>query len=477
MSNKMKINIIFFLAISIVVSLEAFQPQKKDFVSDYQYSLYRSWLNKTEADIQKSAGFSQAKIIKTFQINQQEVIVEYPWENHLITQQRQKLQVNFSVSAELDLKPYLHYAESFIYRLNSSDPQFARDLLSPEIELEYNQQKATAALEALWQKYHDQVIIPQPITIIAQERLGLQIPLEDEQLILWFATDIDLSQQIRALKSLETAAEISLEELQANESKLRNQAWITAEQAPEISSLRKPELSDELYDLPLADFVRRAYKIRQSKELLNNKISDVENFLQQQYPQVEISQIDDIYYLAKGKYKDFGGDIFVEFQQETDGILLLPFLDYRLQGKKMILPNNEELDLAALSREEVSQVAAAIPQLLYAHRALDSRLINFLMIHDDIPTTLIVHTEKRELYEVYSYANLLLMLSKYWQQEQIYFSLHEIKKVNGKIELVGYLIAKDGSKELYDMAEIWFRLDVDFRIDLVMMMLYPELSN
>ncbi|MFO7896267.1 MAG: hypothetical protein R6U84_04975 [Candidatus Cloacimonadales bacterium] len=473
----MKIKTIIFFAIFAVTNIWAFQPQKKDFVSDYQYSLYRSWLTKTEADIEKSAGISQSKVVKIFELKQQDVVVEYPWQDYQITEQRQKLEINFSVSAEPDLKPMLHYAENFIYRLNAAEKSFAQDLLIPEIELEYQSQKGQAALDLLWKNYQDQIIIPAPITIISQQRFGFQIPLTaDDLLILWFAEASDLSEKMQNLKKSEAEAAISFDEKKLGEVG-PTEAWISEKHPTTRTANSQLQTAEQLESLSLPDYVRKAYKIRQSKELLHNKISDVKAFLEEEYPQAELTELDNIFYLAKGEFNGFGGDIFLEFQQAADGILLQPFSDYRLQAKKMILPNGEEIELSALQDAEIAKIANSIPQLLYAHRALDSRLINFLMIHDDIPTTLIVHSEKRELYEVYSYANLLLMLSKYWHQHQLYFSLNEVKKVNGQIELVGYLAATNAATESYDMAEIWFRLDDDFRIDLIMMMLYPELTE
>jgi len=489
----MKIKLIIFFTVIAGLNLWAFQPQKEDFVSDYQYSLYRSWLTKTHISVQVAAGFSQERVVKIFNYEGEQLIVEYPWEDHKIIAQLQKLEIGFDMRSDFSLNEYLVFAEKLIYRLNSNDKKYAVDLLSDEIEFIYAGLTGKIALDKFWSQYHSFVILPGALEIISEDKFGFKIPFNDDELTILFSTDIDLGKLAVELtakekmmepepqKSSKGKVEIVAAEVTKNEVIIAPRKEATT---PKDDSLvgepifvRNIQASDKnLYNLPLVDFIRKAYNIRQSKELLNNKVKDVGAFLDDQFPQAKHRTIDDVYYIQRGSYHDVGGDVFVQNEQADDSVNILPFPDYEFKNNHLILPNNEKIDLSALDSEEIDKIAAALPQLVYLHRALGTKLVNFLMIHDDVPTTLIVHSDKRELYEIYSYANLLLMLSEYWEDYEVYFKLNEVKKVNGKIELVGYLIAANDTDK-YDMAEIWFCLDEDCRFDLIMMMLYPQLQN
>ncbi len=491
MSNKMKIKLIIFYLMLFVLNLWAFQPQEADFVSNYQYRLYISWLTKTGVSTQAAAGFSQDKVVKIFTYKDKQIIVEYPWENHKITKQLQKLEINLKIRSDFTIDEYLHYTENLVYRLNSSDKQFAADFLNDKIVFRYNQKEGNIAFDEFWRIYSKTVIIPDDIEIISSEKFGFRVPFLDDYFEILFSTDIDLEKLSAELSKKESKTKDALEfleEAKPKEKKPVEEIEPTKTMPKEkerindnISPKNKIELpiennfDNKIYNLPIADFIRKAHNVRQSKELLNNKIDDVAAFLKKQFPQCEQQQIDDLFYLKRGKFLDFNGDIFVQKEITDDCINILPYYDYQLENSKLILPNGEEVDVSDLSMEEIDAIAKSILQLIYSHRAIGTKLINFLLIHDDVPTTLIVHSDERELYNIYSYANLLLMLSKYWENSQVYFNLHEVKKVNGKIELVGYLVADDNSGK-YDLAEIWFRLDEDYRLDLIMMMLYQQLE-
>jgi hypothetical protein len=470
----------FFVSI-----LWAFQPQEADFVSNYQYRLYKSWLTKTDVSTQVAAGFSQEKVVKIFTYNDKQIIVEYIWENHKIIKQLQKLKINLKIRSDFTIDKYIHYAENLVYRLNSNDKQFAADFLNDEVLFRYNQKEGIAALDDFWNKYSKMVIAPDDIEIISSGEFGFRIPFFDDSFEIFFSTDIDLEKlsdelSIKESRISKTQEKVGiqpkedtlLEKIKLKE-KLQTDSVISKKN--NITLITENHFDSDIYDLPIAEFIRKAHNVRQSKELLNNKIADVEAFLKQQFPQSKLQKIDELFYLKRGTFMEFNGDIFVQKEIKEDCINILPYYDYQLKNSKLVLPNKEEIDVSDLNMEEIDAIGNSILQLIYSHRALGTKLINFLIIHDEVPTTLIVRSDERELYEIYSYANLLLMLSKYWQNSQVYFNLNEVKKVNGKIELVGYLVANDDSGK-YDMAEIWFRLDKDYKLDLIMMMLYQQLE-
>jgi len=103
--------------------------------------------------------------------------------------------------------------------------------------------------------------------------------------------------------------------------------------------------------------------------------------------------------------------------------------------------------------------------------------MNFLLAEDEVSTTLVVKEDQKKIYDIYSYENLLLMLSKYWSDRTLYFSILEVKKVNNFIEFKSYLVAREPETGKYDLAEINFLLDENYKIDLIMMFLNPDLKE
>ena len=98
--------------------------------------------------------------------------------------------------------------------------------------------------------------------------------------------------------------------------------------------------------------------------------------------------------------------------------------------------------------------------------------MNFLLIHDEVASTLVVYSDERELYEIDSYSDILLLLNKYWQDRTVYFGIESIKKINGTIEFKGFLVARAENGSC-DLAEIFFHVSKEYMIDLIMVILHP----
>jgi hypothetical protein len=130
------------------------------------------------------------------------------------------------------------------------------------------------------------------------------------------------------------------------------------------------------------------------------------------------------------------------------------------------------LEIGLVDKAVLKQVAGYFPQLLYLHRSLGTKLFNFLLIPDEVPTTLLIHNGKRQRLDFASYNDLLLRLHSYWKKREIYFSLQDIRQINGFIEFKGVLAAVGTDK--YEWAEIRFHLNKEYKIDMVMMSLYVD---
>ena len=447
----------------MLLSSEAlgFDPDFEDFSSGYQFELYHSWLEKGNFKIDFPAGFTSAKVVKTFlDASGKEVIVEYDWQDWKIYDQREVLPYFFYVDESVNIKPYLTYLESFVYRLNTTDSKFFYDFVDPwKIEISYKGKSAKEALSQLWNDFSFRRIKVEPIELFSEnDKLGFKIRSQSaDELDIMFPETSELITMLDKIK---------LNELE----KSRPVSYYEA---------RKPVVKEQilptLKDLSLSEYIKNYIQTPPIRELLHNKISNIEDFFNSEFPHHQIDHKETDYSLKVEPYdRNFYSDLNLKVERRTDGINILTMNDFQCSGKEIIFKNGEQIVLSRLTDHEFEQIVQFIPQLLYEHRALGSKLLNFLLIHDDIPTTLVVYGDERELYEIDSYADLLLLLNEYWHDRIVYFSLKEVNKIDGFIEFKGFLIAVALEEESCDMAEILFHLDKDFKIDLIMMVLHPE---
>ena len=447
----------------LLISSEAlgFEPGFEDFSSGYQFELYHSWLEKGNFKIDFPAGFTSAKVVKTFLDDRGKgVIVEYDWQDWKIYDQREVLPFVFYVDELVNITLYLTYLESFIYRLNAADREFLFDFTDlGKIELRYAGKSGKEALLQLWNNFSSKRIKVEPIKLFSEnDKLGFKIRSQSAaELEILFPENSELITMLDKIK---------LKELEKSQP-----APYYKPREPVV----KEKILPKLEELSLSEYIKNCVQTPPIRELLHNKIGNIEDFFSSEFPHHQIVHKETGYSLKIEPYdQNFYGDLNLRVEQRTDGINILTKNDFRFSGKDIIFENGEQIAFSRLTDHEFEQIAPFIPQLLYEHRALGSKLLNFLLIHDDIPTTLVVYGDERELYEIDSYADLLLLLNEYWRDRILYFSLKEVNKIDGFIEFKGFLIAAAPEEESCDMAEILFHLDKDFKIDLIMMILHPE---
>jgi len=519
MSNKFRNNLlqaVFILTFLLLCpNVSAFDPGDKDFQSKYQYELYRSWLSKGKFRTNYPSVFTSEKIVKTFfDENNQPVNVEYDWDKHLITAQRETAGYLFFAGDAQRIWSIVKYIEGFIYRLNTQNRQFLTDYVDlEEMEIYYSDLTADSALDKLWEDFDQQRIRFHPIEIEETENtlLFLLNPVDGESFKLGFPMDFDLQEEIKKITKLERkrSTETDLEEYPSiTEVEIIHkepEKDLVETSLPEVEEMIKEPIHEEpgelasiqklprkIYeekpvlkdyddlpqkgDLELAEYIQNFIGQKHSRELLNNKISDPLSFLNMEFPNREISFENESYRIAYPPLRgEFHCDLNLKIEIDNDGINIFPEnYDYYFQEEFMVLSEDEKINLGDLNDDEISSISPFIPQLVYEHRSLGSKLLNFLLIHDNVPTTLIVQSEERKLFELGSYADLLLLLNNYWLDRTVYFSIIDVKKINGFIEFQAYLIAYNTENEISDIAEIQFHLDEDFRIDLIMMILHPN---
>ena len=108
---------------------------------------------------------------------------------------------------------------------------------------------------------------------------------------------------------------------------------------------------------------------------------------------------------------------------------------------------------------------------------MGTKLLDFLLIPAPVPTTLVIRDPERKVMMLDSYTDLILMLSYYWSDRNIYFNIDSVKKVNNFVEMSGSLVAHEKDKEHFDFAEVLFALDENYRIDLAMFILHTAVSR
>lgn len=516
-------------------NLLAFDPAESNFQTQYQFELYKSWLARGHFKTNFPASFYKEKIVKTFlDENGRSVLVEYDWEDHRIAAQRETAGYLFFAGNAHRIWAIIKYIEGFIYRLNTQNQQFLLDYVDfSKMEINYLGLTGRQALDKLWNDFDRERVRFRPLEIDQTESslIFSLIPFKGNTIKLEFPLDFDLQEEFAKITKLEKEisakavieeysiaesddsyqqeTEISAEEMVSEETvvSLENLKTEEAEvvkdeseaqepeelvssyilppstfvEKPEDFPARKPLVKDyadlpKISDLNLADYIKYYISKKQNRELINNKVSDPLAFLKQEFPGWEFTAKDDICRITHPPLRDeFHCDLKVKFEIKKDGVEILPASDdYYFLGKYMIFSGTEKIDLRNLSEVEIEQIAPFIPQLVYEHRSLGSNLLNFLLIHDDVPTTLIVQNDERKLFELDSYADLLLLLNNYWQTRTVYFSILDVKKVNGFIEFQSYLIAYDAENQISDIADIQFHLDNKYRIDLIMMILHPN---
>lgn len=546
MSNKFRIilfrTVFILLAFACVNFLFGFTPTRNNFVSNYQYDLYRSWLQKGNFTTQESASLKRDMIVKQFG-NEANITVQYYLKNGKITDQQEALSYIFTSSQEKQFQPFVNYIQSFIYKLNANNVRFYTDLMElKHFQLRYKQTKGIKAEQLLWQDLQGNRLTISPLEFkVTSDQIIIEAKTMEDHIINWiFPINFDLQKAKKEIEQMEDRFSLYLEhksELMSQEnmiltalnftdnkltpspqkmkqkqnidmsneqieipissndkSLVSNNKVIQPKKRNETANeqkisvaadtttvrIERPESTlvpkQEFYaGMPLNEYLQNYLYTDVSRELLHNKISDPIFFLAEEFKDYQIeTQGDSIFLTGKILKQDFSPELKLQFFQDEDGIRFQSLSQYQLKNQILHLSQHDKIDLSALSNEEAEIIGSRLPQLIYEHRSLGTKLLNFLLVHDNIPSTLIVQNSERTIYEKESYADLLLLLNRYWNYCNVYFKIDTIKKVNGSVEMLAYLIANYSETGKNDIAEIRFLLDDNYTISLIMMVLHPN---
>jgi hypothetical protein len=454
------------LVVLIIVSLDlfSFEPKISDFSSQYQFKMYESWLEKADLKTNYPAGFTKNKIVKSFSKDGKMIFVEYDLKNRKIENQRESLPFALLLQSDFKVQNYIEYLESFIYRLNTDKIEYLMDFVDlKEVKIGYSAYENKTALKVLFRDFINQRVEVEPIEFLSiEDGIGFSIQTQKKVITIVFPADLDVAKLLEE-KRTKFSRKIPKKD-EAKEEK------ITIVQPSNIT-VEIPKKS--LKTGTLLSYIDVNFAKPPSRELLNNKVKNVRKFLTDEFPNHEISFVADKFYLKSKKSADgLYADMKLEVVFGKDGVDIYASTDHEIRENKLILNRRETIDLSKLSPTEIAAISTQIPSLIYEHRSLSSKLLNFLLVHDNVASTLVIYGEEREVYEMESYANLLLLLHNFWKNGEIYFSITDILRKNGNIEFEAILTCQNGAEK--DVAEVKFHLDKDYKIDLIMMILHPE---
>jgi len=457
-----KLEILVLLTV-ISLSLFSFEPKVSDFSSRYQFEMYESWLEKADLKTNYPAGFTKNKIVKSFSKEGKLIFVEYDLKNQKIENQRESLPFALLLQDEFKVQSYIEYLESFIYCLNTNKIEYLLNFVDlEEVKIGYSVYENKTALKVLFRDFANQRVEVEPIEFLSiEDGIGFSIQTQKKIITVVFPSDLDVAKLLEE-KRTKYYRKIPKKNEAKEEKIIIMQPNIVAE-VPEKS----------LKSSTLLSYIDVNFATPPSRELLNNKVRNVRKFLADEFPNHEVSFVADKFYLKSKKSADgLYADMKLEVIFGEDGIDIYASTDHEIRENKLILNRRETIDLSKLSLTEIAAISTQIPPLIYEHRALSSKLLNFLLVHDNVESTLVIYGEEREVYEMESYADLLLLLHDFWQNGEIYFSISDVLRKNGNIEFEAILTCQNGDEK--DVAEVKFHLNKDFKIDLIMMILHPE---
>jgi hypothetical protein len=227
----------------------------------------------------------------------------------------------------------------------------------------------------------------------------------------------------------------------------------------------------------LSQFINKYRDNHWGREVLHNKITDPYAFLKQEFPKHTVQKTNNLYQIETADLFNLSANLQLIANRLKDGVAFQNTEQYTVDANQTVhLPTGDLISLSELNQSDIEIIAPFLNQLIAMHRGLGTKLINFLLIPADVQTFFVVRDPERLVYEFASYTDLLLMLSYYWQDHQLFFNIERVKKVNNYIEFEALLLAKSSLSENFDYAEVKFSLDREYRISVAMIVLHTNVT-
>jgi hypothetical protein len=497
MSNKMKRNLILLLLICLGAGAYGFTPQRGDFDSEYQYRLHQSWLARETVERELPSRITTQYVERHLKYEiSKEVKVIYNWDNWKINSQREDLPSWLPFSS---YKTELIIASELLYRLNCRHKIFARNYLDMlPVSIMYQGNRGDSALDSLWARFPDRRLPLEKLHPVIHKESLAQLILElengDEVIIIFnqlnrypadrlrmseYEKDIaeyllptDFSRSTREIitHSIPQKVQIEADEFPA----------FTPEQArPDTHSTQDTKKDTNLtnYEKELINWIEDNLSTSWGTEMINNKIVSIKDFLQSEFKSHSLLIKNNEYYLNHSLFAgNLNANLYFKIT-DNGGWAIKAADDIVIDGKNVVLAGFEDYDLSDLELYDIHAIARYLPQLIMSHRVMASRLAGFIFEPDIAETTLVVQGSARQVFQLDSYRDLLMLLGRYWQDRIIYYNISDFKLIDGFIEFKGYLAAEKTADGEYDLAEIRYRLDEDYAIVLAMVVVFPQQSS
>ena len=494
MSNKMNNILIIVMLVCLSATAFGFAPQRRDFASEYQYRLYRSWLVKESTEIDLPAKITAEYVRRNIKFSKTgEAQVIYIWNNWKIISQQEDLPAKLPFS---NYETELIIAGELLYRLNCRHRRFAEDYLDKlPVSITYQGLRSSFAIDSLYAHYSDQRIPVEKLhPVIDNDRLVqliLQMTNGDELIIIFNELNQYPTARVQ-LKNYEnsiTAGELPDDFSRHQEDiatwyppKKEQKKPYHIEPVPEPADTISSEIETEIsadtllsdYEIKLLNWVKSNLETAWGSEMMNNKIPSITEFLQTEFSEHSLLIKGDKYILSHTPFSgNLKSNLYLRINNK-EGWTIDALNDIEINNKRVTVAGFEEFDLSDLGNYDVEVIAPYIPQLLVTHRVMSSELAGFILEPDIAETTLVIKGSSRHVYDLDSYRDLLFILGKFWEDRTIYYNIADFRLIDGFIEFKGYMAAEDSDTGQYDLAEIRYRLDDDYTIVLAMVVVFPD---
>lgn len=484
MSNKINK---YFLLIGILIScvmLGAVEFKQTQFTTDYQFALYRAWLARGGFSTQVPTRFFPAYAESRYgQEAAHPVLVRYLWHDGRIYSQREVIPMLHQVTSQ-QTAGAIDYFEAFLYRLNSQDAQYVTDFYQPEImQLQWGDSVDDNALENLIAWLGNRRLVYALADFqVRGDYYVVQLAIPDAaDLICRIDTTLDFNALLAQLENMEPGdTPLTVHDIPSLRRTPRTQPPANGQTPQKITppqpaiTLAQPSIID---DLPVPDtglfaYIKHTWQQERNRELLHNKIGPFEAFLRQDFPHHTIKRSGLVYTITPPDSSVVPGQIAVEVQRTKDGYDIQPAAAQQSEETTFVLSSGERYSLAALTAYQRRLFRPLLARFIYQHRALGSRLFNFLLEQNNTPATLAIRGTQEAIYDMPSYASLLLMLNNYVQGWRSYFTIGAIRYIDGGIEFQGFLTLRHPDSHKEYNAEINYRMNDECKLKYTLMTLY-----
>ncbi len=448
--------------------LSAFNPLEGNFVDSNKYELFRSWIEFGRFPADNPAFISKDEIISAYHNSKKDsVTIIFSMKKELIVELSQMFPNPLPNNKKWD--DYQNEIGRFLFRLNTKSPRYVFELMRDrKFSVKFRGLNSKDAILKIKQIQKKSVIKIKKVEFEHNFKSKIIIKTNIGNITLFFNKPPELGGEIFQNKT----KNIFLENKEENQSGKTDSGKIN------LPENEKSKVRNNGQDTDLTEFEQYLAEHKNDKiynHILNNRIGNIRDFVEENFRIKENISFDENKIIVKRKqYKNFSADLIFKFEKDEDGYYLFPDYQYEIEKNNIIL-DKEKIPFFQISRDEITKIIPAISEMILLHRAIGTKVFNFLIHHDQANTLLIVNGKNRKIFEFQNYATLLLLLNQYWENRVVYYKILNVKKVNNNIEIESSLISQN--QIISDFANIKILLNSNFKVDLIQVSIFPEIKK